>query len=54
MLNTRNAEINTIVYSCLACFMNTVTLNMYVSVSYTGLYRRNTIFVFLWLRHRNT
>jgi len=28
-------------YSCVACFMNTVTLNMYVSTSHTGLYRLN-------------
>ena len=27
---------------------------MYVSMSYTGLHRRDTLFVFVWLRHRNT
>jgi len=27
---------------------------MYTSMSYTGLTRRNTLFIFLWLRHRNT
>ena len=54
MLNTRNEENNTVFYSYLACFVNTFTLNMYVSMSCTGLTRRNTLFVFLWLRHRNT
>jgi len=34
-------------------FMNTVTLHIYTSRSYTGLSRRNTSFVFLWLRPRN-
>jgi len=36
--------------------VNTVTLNRnrYVSMSYTGLHRRNTLFVFVWLRHSNT
>jgi len=29
-------------------------LNMYVSMSYTGLTRRYTLFIFVWLRHRNT
>ena len=51
---TRNEEHNTVFYSCLSCFVNTITLNMYVSMSYTGLTRRNTLFIFLWLRHRNT
>jgi len=51
MLNTRRAEENTAFYSFLACFMNTTTLNMDVSTSYTGLHRRNTLFVFVWLRH---
>jgi len=37
-----------------ACFVNTTTLNAYVSKSYTGLTRRNTLFMFLWLRHRKT
>jgi len=54
MLNTRNEENNTVFYSYLACFVNTFTLNMYVYMSYTGLTRRNTVFIFLWLRHRNT
>ena len=31
----------------------TLTWNMYVSMSYTGLHRRNTCFSLLWLRHRN-
>ena len=34
--------------------MNTVALNMYVSMSYKGLTRRNTVFVFVWLHPRNT
>jgi len=54
MLNTRNEEKNTVFYSYSACFVNIGTLNMYVSMSYTGLTRRNTVFRFLWLRHRNT
>jgi len=55
MLNTRGEEYNTAFYSYLACFiMKTVTLNMYISMSYTGLSRRNTVFVFLWLLPRNT
>ena len=54
MLHTRNEEDNTVFYSDLACFVYTFTLNMYVSMSYTGLHRRNTLFVFVWLRHRNT
>ena len=33
---------------------NTFTLNMYVSMPYTGLSRRITLFILLWLRHRNT
>ena len=52
--NTRIAAYNTVFYSYLACFMNTFTLNMYVSMSHTGVTRRNTVFVFLWLRPRNT
>jgi len=36
MLNTCSAEKNTVFYSYLACFMNTVILNMEVSMSYTG------------------
>ena len=35
-------------------FVNTFSLNMYLSVSYTGVTRRNTVFIFLWSRHRNT
>ena len=34
--------------------MNTLALNMYVFLSNTGLTRRNTLFVCLWLRPRNT
>jgi len=52
--NTRNKENNTVFYSYSACFVNTLTLNIYVSMSYTELTRRNTVFVFLWVRHRNT
>ena len=47
-------EHNTVFYSYLPCFMNTVTLNMYVFLSNTGSTWRNTVFVLLWLRHRNT
>jgi len=54
MLNTRRKEPNTVFYSYLACFMNTFILNMYVLLSSTGWTRRNTSFVFLWLRPRNT
>ena len=54
MLNTRNEVKNTMFYSYLACFVNTFSLNMCVSMSYTELTRRNTLFVFVWLRHRNT
>jgi len=45
---------HTVFYSDLACFENTLTLNMCVVLSYTGLARRNTRFVVVWLRHRNT
>jgi len=38
----------------LACFLNIVTLNLCVSMSYTGLHRRSTLFGYVWLRHRNT
>jgi len=31
-----------------------VILNMYVFMPYTGLTRQNALFIFLWLRHRNT
>ena len=34
--------------------MNTAPLNMYISMSYTWFTRRNMLFVFLWLRPRNT
>jgi len=54
MLNTRGEDSNTVFYSDLAGFMNAVSLNMYASMSYTGLTRRNTLFVFLWLHPRNT
>jgi len=54
MLNTQNEEKNTVLYSHLACFVNTCTLHMYVSMAYTGVTRRNTVFIFVWLRHRNT
>jgi len=37
----------------LPCLMNTVTLNMYISMSYTAFTRRNTL-LFLWLCPRNT
>jgi len=54
MLNTWNEGKNTVFYSYSACFVNTFALKMYVSMSYTGLTRRNMLFIFLWLRHRNT
>jgi len=54
MLNTRNEENDTVFYSYVACFVNTFTLNVYVSMSYTELTRRNMLFICLWLRHRNT
>ena len=53
MLNTRNEETHTVFYSYSACFVNTVTLNIYVYMSNTGLTRRNTLFIFVWLHHRN-
>jgi len=34
-------------------FCEYTNVNVYVSMSYTGLPRRNTVFVYLWLRHRN-
>ena len=34
--------------------MNTLTLNMYMFLSNTGFTRRNTVFIFVWLRPRNT
>jgi len=54
MLNMRSEEENTRFYSYLACFVNTLTLNMYGFLSYTGFTRRNMVFIFVWLRHRNT
>jgi len=54
MLNTRNEVKNTGFYSYLACFVHTFTLNMYVSMSFTGVLRRDRYFIFLWLRHMNT
>jgi len=53
-LSTRNEETNMVFYAYFACFVKTFTLNMYVSMVCTGLTRRNTLFIFLWLRHRNT
>jgi len=37
MLNTRNEEKNAVFDSYVACFVNTVTLNIYVSISCTEL-----------------
>ena len=34
--------------------MNTFPLTMYEFLSYTGLARRNTVFIFLWPCPRNT
>ena len=34
--------------------MNIFPLNMYEFLSYTGFTRRNTLFIFVWLCHRNT
>ena len=42
MLNTWSEEKNTAFYSYIACFMNTVTLNMCVFLSNTGSPWRNT------------
>jgi len=42
MLNMRGEEYNTVFYSDLACFLNTVPLKMEMFVLYTGLTRRNT------------
>jgi len=39
MLNTQNEETNTVFYTYVACFVNTLTLNMYVSMSFTGFTR---------------
>ena len=46
MLNTRREGYNSVSYSYLDCFVNTFSLNMYVSISYTGLTRRNTFCIF--------
>jgi len=54
MLNTRTQEETTVFYSYLACSVNTLTLNKHEFLSYTGLTRRNMLFIFVWLRHRNT
>jgi len=54
VLNTLYEENNTVFYSYLACFLNTLSLNMYVAMPYTGLTRRNMVFIFVWLPHRNT
>ena len=53
MLNTRNKDTNAVFCTYLACFVKTFSLNMYLSMAYTGLTRRNTMFVFLWPRDRN-
>jgi len=45
-------RIYTVFYSYLACFMNTVVLNIYVFLSNAGFIRRNTVCIFLWLRPR--
>ena len=34
--------------------MNTVTLNMNMFLSNAGFTRRNALFIFVWLRPRNT
>ena len=36
MLNTQNEETNTVFFSYLACCMNTLPMNMYEFLSYTG------------------
>jgi len=54
MLNMRSEEQTTVFYSYLARFMNTVTLNMNMFLSYTGFTRRNTLFILLCLRPRYT
>ena len=41
ILNTRSEEHNTVFYSYLLCFMNTVTLNMFLYL--TGSTWRNTL-----------
>jgi len=54
MLNTQNEKRNTVFYSYLASFVNTFSLNMYVSMSYTRFTKRNPVFIILWLRRRDT
>ena len=54
ILITRSTAKNTVFYSYLACFVNTVILNMYIFMSYTGLSRRYAVFLFMRLRPRNT
>jgi len=54
MLNMRSQEYNTVFYSWLARFMNTVALNVSMFLSNTGFTRRNTVFIFVCLRPRNT
>jgi len=54
MLNTRSEEETTVFYSYLACLVKTSTLNVYGFLSYTGITRRNTLFILVWLCHRNT
>jgi len=53
MLNTRSEEESTVFYSYVACCMNTLPMNMYEFLSYTGFTRWNALFIFLWLRHWN-
>jgi len=53
MLNTRSEDYNTVFYSCLARFMNTVTLNMNMFLSTTGFIGRNAVLILVWLRPRN-
>jgi len=53
VLNTQSRERNTVFYSDWACFANTLTLNMYVSMSFHRVQQAECS-VFLWLRHRNT
>ena len=54
MLNIQSKEKKTVFYSYFARFMNTVPLNMTMFLSATGFTRRNTFFIFVWLRPRNT
>ena len=49
-----NEEKNTVFHSYSAYSMHALTSNMYVSMSYTGFTMRYKLFIFLWLRHRNT